>query len=136
MEFSRGNISTTSTTVSQIGEEDENFNVSYAGFGGRVELGPVNNMNFYGSGYWAPLIYAPINNSELGRTTSTQGTVWHAEGGCDYNLSEKIDVTLGGFWDLQHLASAERIDNGSVNIETPDNKLETFGLTLGGQYRF
>ncbi len=136
VEFSRGNISTTSTTVSQLGEVSENFNISYAGLGGRVELGPVNNVNFYGSGYWAPLIYAPINNSELGRTTSNQGVIWHAEGGCDYNLSEKIDISLGGFWDLQHLDRAERINKGSVNIETPDNKLETFGLTLGGQYRF
>ena len=136
VEFSRGKISTTSTTVPQLGENDENFNVSYAGLGARVELGPVNNMSFYGSGYWAPLVYAPINNSELGRTTCDQGTIWHAEGGCDYSLSEKFDVNLGGFWDLQHLERADRIDNGRVNIETPENKLETFGLTLGGQYRF
>lgn len=136
LEFSRGKISITSTTVPELGEVSENFNVSYAGIGTRIELGPVNNMNFYGSGYWAPLVYAPVNNSALGRTTCNEGVIWHAEGGCDYSLSEKFGLNLEGFWDLQHLDRAERINDGIVSIETPDNRLETFGITLGGQYRF
>jgi len=136
VEFSRDNISTTSTTVSQLGEVAENFNVTYAGIGGRVDMGPANNLNFYTSGYWAPLVYAPINNSRLGRVTCDRGTILHAEGGVDYAVSDRFDLSLGGFWDKQHLEKASRIDDGIVNFEMPDNKLETFGLSLGGQYRF
>jgi hypothetical protein len=136
IEFKRNKISTTSTTVSGLGEASENFNVSYAGVGGRIDMGPANNMNFYTSGYWAPLVYAPINNSRLGRVTCTKGNIWHAEGGVDYAISDRFDLNLGGFWDRQHLKKAERIDDGIVNFEMPDNKLDTFGVTLGGQYRF
>jgi hypothetical protein len=136
IEFKRGKISTTSTTVSQLGEVSENFNITYAGIGGRVDMGPVNNMNFYTSGYWAPLVYAPINNSRLGRVTCDRGTILHAEGGVDYAISDRFDLNLGGFWDRQHLKKAQRINDGVVTFEMPDNKLETFGITLGGQYRF
>jgi tetratricopeptide (TPR) repeat protein len=136
VQFSRDNISTTATTVSALGEVHENFNISYAGIGGRIDMGPINNINFYTSGYWAPLIYAPINNSALGRVNCDRGVIWHAEGGIDYALSDRFDMKLGGFWDLQHLKKAQRIDNGIVNFEMPDNKLETFGLSFGGQYRF
>jgi hypothetical protein len=136
VEFSRGNISTTSTIVPELGEVKENFNISYAGIGGRIDMGPVNNLNFYTSGYWAPLIYAPINNSALGRVKCDRGVIWHAEGGIDYAVSDRLDINLGGFWDLQHLKKAQRDDSGIVNFEMPDNKLETFGLTLGGRYRF
>jgi hypothetical protein len=136
VEFSRGKTSTTSTTVPGLGEVKENFNISYAGIGGRIDMGPINNLNFYTSGYWAPLVYAPINNSHLGRVNCDRGVIWHAQGGIDYAVSDKFDISLGGFWDLQHLKKAQRIDNGVVNFEMPDNKLETFGLTFGGQYRF
>jgi hypothetical protein len=136
VEFSRSKISISSTIVPQLGEVDENFNISYAGIGARVDIGPVNNLNFHTSGYWAPLVYAPINNSRLGRVTCDRGTILHAEGGVDYAVSDRFGLNLGGFWDKQHLKKASRIDEGIVALEMPDNKLETFGLTLGGQYRF
>jgi tetratricopeptide (TPR) repeat protein len=136
VEFTRGKISTTATTVPELGEVKEQFNISYAGIGGRIDLGPVSNLNFYTSGYWAPLIYAPINNSALGRLDCNKGTIWHAEGGIDYAVSDRFDINLGGFWDYQHLEKAQRINSGVVNFEMPDNKLETFGLSFGGQYRF
>jgi hypothetical protein len=136
VEFTRGKIALTSTSVPQLGETNENFNITYAGIGGRVDAGPVNNMNFFAKGYYAPLIYAPINNSALGRVTCDRGSVVHAEGGIDYAVSDRFDLSFGGFWDKQHLKKANRTDNNIVNFEMPDNKLETYGLTLGGQYRF
>jgi hypothetical protein len=135
VEFSRGQISAVSN-VSQLGEVSENFNITYAGIGGRIDAGPVNSFNFYTGGYWAPLVYAPINNSRLGRLTCDKGDIWHAEGGIDYAVSDRFDLNLGGFYDMQNLRKTQRIDDGIVSHEMPDNKLETFGITLGGQYRF
>jgi hypothetical protein len=136
IEFKRSKFIIGSTSIPELGEVSENFNVAYAGIGGRIDMGPVNNLNFYTSGYWAPLVYTPVSNSALGSITSKKGTILHAEGGIDYAISDRFDLNLGGFWDSQDIKRAQRIDNGTVSVELPDNKLETFGLTLGGQYRF
>ena len=135
VEFSRGQISALNN-VPQLGEVSENFNITYAGIGARIDAGPVNSFNFYTSGYWAPFVYAPINNSRIGRLTCDRGDIWHTEGGVDYAISDRFDLNLGGFYDMQHLRKTQRIDDGIISHEMPDNKLETFGITLGGQYRF
>ena len=136
VEFARSGIATSSTTVSQLGEEDQNFNVGYLGVGGRLEIEPADGITFYGSGYWAPLVYTPVNNSVLGRIECNDGLIWHGEGGLDYSLSDRFDLNIGAFWDQQKINRETRIDNGTVNAEIPDSTLETVGLTLGGLYKF
>jgi len=135
IEFARSNISTTST-VNELGEVDEHFNISYLGIGGKVDLALAENMILYGGGYWAPLVYASTKNQVIGSLLCNKGDIYHAEGGCDYTVSDRLDINIGGFWDLQHLDRTERIDSGIVSAELPDSKLETFGLTLGGLYKF
>jgi hypothetical protein len=137
IEFSRSNIGRPSSrAISQLGEVDEHFNVSFLGIGGKVDLALIESINIYGSGYWAPIVYTPTKNETLGSLDSNQGVIWHAEGGCDYALSDRFELGLGAFWDLQNIDRAQRIDNGIVSAELPDNKLTSIGLKLGGLYKF
>ena len=136
IEFKRSNFSYSGTGVSEIGEVDEHFNVSFLGLGGRIDYIPAEKFNLYTGGFWAPFVYAPSRNELLGRMENNKGAIYHVDYGCDYTLSDKFDVSLGGFWDLQHLDRAERIDSGVVSVELPDNKLESLGLRIGGSYKF
>jgi len=136
IEFDRWGFSTTGAPIPQLGEAGQHFNLSFLGIGGKLDLALADPLNLYGKGYWAPLVYAPANNNAVGRFTVNNGVIWHGEAGCDYNLSDKFDISLGGFYDLQHLDRSERIDSGVVSAELPDNKLKTYGVKLGGMYKF
>jgi len=136
IEFDRWGFSRSGISTPELGQAGQHYNVSFMGIGGKLDLAFADPLNFYTSGYWAPLVYAPATNDAVGRFACNKGVVWHGEAGCDYNISEKFDVSLGGFWDLQHLDRTERIDDGIVSAELPDNKLRTYGIKLGGMYRF
>ncbi|NQT90697.1 MAG: hypothetical protein HQ558_05535 [Candidatus Omnitrophica bacterium] len=135
-EFDRSGIETTSTTVAQLGEVSEIFDLSYMGIGGRVDYMPNEKYNIYGKLFYAPLVYTPTRNEAIGRLISKSGNIFHAEGGFDYLFSEKIDLSLGGFWDSQRMDRQDRSNDGTVNAELPDNTLRTFGVKLGGSYKF
>jgi len=136
LEYERASISMLGTGVSQLGEVNETHNVAFLGIGGRLGYMLNNNFNIYTSGYYSPLLFTTINNESTGRFESDSGGIWHAEGGCDYIFSDRLDLTIGGFWDQQDIDKADRSDGGVVSAELPDSKLETVGVKLGGSYKF
>ncbi|MFC1807074.1 hypothetical protein ACFL0T_01755 [Candidatus Omnitrophota bacterium] len=136
IEFDRHRFTTYAPGVNALGTVGERFNVSFLGLGGKVNYDANEQFDIYGGGYWAPLVYTATDGDAVGRVSSNRGNIYHAEGGCDYALTDRFDLSLGGYWDLQHIDRAQRINNGIVTTELPDNKLESLGVRFGGLYRF